>query len=841
VTIDNITAPVAEFNSAAITTLRTTLWAAGYRPVVLYSNDKRPWGNDWANRARWTTPEAVTVAPHPELANTGILGDGLRAVDIDVDDPGRAEDLKRLARTMLGAAPIRYRENSTRTTWLYRAAEGEPCKRSVSNKATDEKVEVLGRGQQFMTDGIHPSGMPVRWLGICPRDSLAPVTEEAVGAFLEAAAKVIGALDVEGGDGWSGDYFPPPEMLDCADKWLLERIYAAMPNNGFFDSRTKWISLAHATAAAFRCDPFRGCTLFLAHAERWPGPIREGEADKVYGSIGDKHQVGAEHIVRWAIDLGVDSRLIADYTDDRLRRMHESAFGMFDYEDRPADAPEPDARAYPGGMAPDHDYGDAGPGSAPVGSEHSDATVAQFFIREHGDTLRYVKAWDSWLFWNGRRWEKDSTAKVRNLCRLFLQDYTAKYGGGPTPWTKGEINGMMSARKVYSVLDMASADRRIASTVDQWDSDDWLLGTPGGYVDLRTGVLHGADPRKLMSKSTAATPGGDCPKWRKFISEITGSNKELQGYIQRFLGYCLTGLNTEHVFHFGHGKGGNGKNVLLDTFTAVMGDYAISVPAEIFVVSQHDRHPTEVAMMAGARVVIGQEVPTGRKWNITRIKEWSGANANTKIRARFMNKDFFEFTPKAKLFLTGNDKPEIEKVDNAIRRRLRLLPLTVTIEEKDMILDLAEQLEAEFSGILAWQIEGLKEWQRIGLSPPKAVIDASTEYLDSADRIQNWIDDRCEIGAGHSAGSTELYADFNSWSGYLKDGVSRDKFVRELIDRGYPRGRSRVVRSIEGLRLLPPPPPPPPPPPADKTAGGNPETVRSVDLSSEKPLNDFFH
>jgi putative DNA primase/helicase len=834
---NNITASIADFNPAPIADLRTTLWKAGYRPVVLYSNDKRPWGNDWANRARWSTPEAVTVVPTADLANTGILADGLRAVDIDVDDIDRAEELKRLARTMLGAAPVRYREGSPRTTWLYRAAEGEPCKRSVSNKAAGEKVEVLGRGQQFMCNGMHPSGEPVRWQGLVGRAELTPVTEDAVGAFLEAAAKVIQATDADGGDGFSGDYFPPPEMLDCGDKWLLERVYAAMPNNGFFDARTTWIKLAHATAAAFRCDPFRGRTLFMAHAERWPGPVKEGEADRVYGSIGDKHQVGADHIVQWAIDLGVDSRLTDAYKADLTHRQHESAFALFDYEDRPADAPEPDARAYPGGMAPDHDYGDAGPGSAPNGSEHSDATVAQYFIRDHGDTLRYVKAWDSWLFWNGRRWEKDSTAKVRNICRLFLQDYTAKYGGGPTPWTKGEINAMMSSRKCYSVLDLVSIDRRIASTVDAWDSDDWLLGTPGGYVDLRTGTLHGADPRKLMSKSTAATPGGDCPRWKQFIAEIMGGSEELQKYIQRFLGYCLTGLNTEQVFQFGHGTGRNGKGKLLDTVADVMGDYALSVSPETFVVSQNDRHPTEIARMAGARLIIGQEVPTGRKWNVTRIKELTGADSSTKIPARFLNKDFFEFTPKGKLFLTGNDKPELGKVDVAIRERLMLIPFLVQFLGTKQDKNLGEKLKAESAGILAWMIEGLRQWQIEGLAPPKAVTDASKEYLDSEDNIQNWIEDRCEIGADHSAGSTALYDDFREWAEYPKDGISRDKFVRELVDRGYPRDRSRAVRSIMGLRLRSRPADKP----ADKTAKANSSAFHSVDLSSEKPPNDLFH
>jgi putative DNA primase/helicase len=147
-----------------------------------------------------------------------------------------------------------------------------------------------------------------------------------------------------------------------------------------------------------------------------------------------------------------------------------------------------------------------------------------------------------------------------------------------------------------------------------------------------------------------------------------------------------------------------------------------------------------------------------------------------------------------------------------------------------MILDLAEQLEAESSGILAWQIEGLKEWQKIGLAPPKAVTDASTEYLDSADKIQNWIDDKCEIGAGYSAGSTELYESFRQWSNYPKDGMSQTAFVRELVARKC-QTRKAAVRMIDGLRLLT----------ANKPADGNSNPFHSTNSSSEKPGNGLFH
>jgi predicted P-loop ATPase len=328
-----------EFDPAILKALRGTLYKYGYRAVALRTGEKFPVTDKWQIGARLDPPEAVTATPHPDLQNTDILCDGLRVVDTDIDDPGRAEAVLRLARTMLGAAPIRTREGSSRLTLLYRAAEGEPSKRDVSNKAAGEKVEVLGRGQQFMCHGVHPSGKPVEWQGMIPRADLAAVTDEQIGAFLDAAAKVIGATDASGGDGWSGDYFPPPETLEAADRLLLERIVAALPNDGKFDGRISWIALAHALAAAYVRDPWRGRYLFVEHASRWHGTVKDDEAGRVYDSIGTEHKVGADHIIQWATDAGVDQRLIDAYRDDERHRAQRAAQEAFkdDAQERPAE------------------------------------------------------------------------------------------------------------------------------------------------------------------------------------------------------------------------------------------------------------------------------------------------------------------------------------------------------------------------------------------------------------------------------------------------------------------------------------------------------------------------
>jgi hypothetical protein len=310
--VNDISTDSIEFNSTEIAERRLALWYGGYRPVTLYSNDKRPVGNGWDDHARLNPPSAVSAEPFAAGANTGILADGLRAVDIDVDDPARAEALDRLATDMLGAAPMRGREGSPRHTWLYRAAEGQPHKRSVVNRTTEEKVEVLGYGNQFMAHGVHPSGASIRWQGLCDRDLLTAVTEEQIGAFLSAAAKLIGATDAHDG-GFSNTYWSP-ESLEAVDIPLMARVYDAMPNKLLWNDRTEWIKLAHATKAAFRQDEWRGQRLFLDHAARWKGgKVSEGEAKRVWDSLSKDHRVGAGYIIDCARKLDVDRRVIADY------------------------------------------------------------------------------------------------------------------------------------------------------------------------------------------------------------------------------------------------------------------------------------------------------------------------------------------------------------------------------------------------------------------------------------------------------------------------------------------------------------------------------------------------
>src|ERR1017187_1284583 len=209
--------------------------------------------------------------------------------------------------------------------------------------------------------------------------------------------------------------------------------------------------------------------------------------------------------------------------------------------------------------------------------------------------------------------------------------------------------------------------------------------------------------------------------WRRFLDRVTDGNAELQAFLQRVIGDCLSGSVCEHALFFLYGTGANGKSVFLSTIAGLLADYAKTAPASAFTASSTDQHPTDLAGLRGARFVTAIETEDGRWWAEAKIKSLTGGD---RILARFMRQDFFEYVPQLKLVVAGNHKPGLRNVDEAIRRRLHLIPFTVTIAENERDPELTEKLKAEYPGILQWAIEGCLMWQREGLNPPVVVRDA---------------------------------------------------------------------------------------------------------------------
>jgi P4 family phage/plasmid primase-like protien len=302
-----------------------------------------------------------------------------------------------------------------------------------------------------------------------------------------------------------------------------------------------------------------------------------------------------------------------------------------------------------------------------------------------------------------------------------------------------------------------------------------------------------------MTKITSASPQGECPVWREFLATVTGGDTELQLYLQRMAGYCLTGVTSEHALFFLYGTGANGKSVFANTLTAMMGDYATVAAMDMFMASHGDRHPTDMASLRGARVVTAIETEQGSRWAESKLKALTGGD---KITARFMRQDFFEFIPQFKLLVVGNHKPSIRNVDEAMRRRLHMIPFTVTIPAAKRDKRLPDRLLAERDGILRWALEGCLEWQRIGLQPPASVLAATEEYFDAEDAVGRWLDERCNLGPNCKATSGALYASWKSWADANGEYAGSNKrFSETLTARGFTRANTNSARGFRGLEL----------------------------------------
>ena len=419
-------------------------------------------------------------------------------------------------------------------------------------------------------------------------------------------------------------------------------------------------------------------------------------------------------------------------------------------------------------------------------SPTSEDAIALAFADRHGDELRYVAQWGRWLAYNGARWVPDETLHVFDRARAICREIAADADKG--------ANSISSAKTVAAVEKLARADRRLAATSAQWDTSAELLNAADTTLDLRNGFPRAPDPLDYLTKQAAcacAPAGTPHPLWTKFLDRITNHDAELQGFLQRYVGYCCTGFTAEHVFVFAYGTGANGKSTFINTIRGIFGDYATVADMATFIASNIEHHPTDLAKLMGARLVVAQETKRGRRWDETKIKALTGGD---KITARFMRQDFFDYVPTFKLFICGNHKPRLVNVDEAMRRRLLLVPFTVQIPRAERDKGLARKLEAEWPAILRWCINGCLEWQRTGLVPPASVRDATEAYFADQDTLQQWLDDCTEDkGAFAFSRTAELFVSWKKWceDRNLKPGTMQ-ALSEALADRGFRKKRNNV-------------------------------------------------
>jgi putative DNA primase/helicase len=394
---------------------------------------------------------------------------------------------------------------------------------------------------------------------------------------------------------------------------------------------------------------------------------------------------------------------------------------------------------------------------ASAGEPFSEGRCARRFIDAHKETLRYNHSEKAWYRFDGNCWIRDDTKQTLNLIWQTTRD---------TASTESEARKANTASFCRGVEVLAQTAVELAASRDTFDHDPWLLGTPGGTVDLKTGELRPACAEDYISRLTAATPaasGTDCPRWLQFLDEATGGDAELSGFLQRYCGYALTGVTTEQCLVFLHGFGKNGKSTFVSTVSRLLGAYATTSAMSTFTTRSFDAHPEELASLAGARLVAASETQEGRTWDETRVKQLTGGDT---IRARFMNKDSFTFKPAFKLLFVGNKMPDVATLDEAWRRRFHLVPFTSQPSKPDP--ELEKKLENDWPGILRWLIDGCLAWQLQGLNPSASVVAATEDYFKSQNTFGDWLAEKCDTGPDNPHKQESSSALFASWSDYAK-------------------------------------------------------------------------
>lgn len=426
----------------------------------------------------------------------------------------------------------------------------------------------------------------------------------------------------------------------------------------------------------------------------------------------------------------------------------------------------------------------------------SEDALAAHFEAEYRGQLLYPHKLGKWLLYDRASgiWNRDLVELVQHWIRIFVRALNSDLR---EKWSKASV--------VSSVEQFARRAPDFAITGDELDADPWLLGTPTGVLDLRTGETLSANPHHYVTKKTAVSPEKSAPNlWLKFLDEATAGDTELQGYLQRLAGYCATGDTREEALVFVHGSGGNGKGVFMNTLREVLGEYAKAAPMQIFLSNSGNRHPTELANLVGARLVLASESSEGQKWDEERIKALTGRDT---IAARFMNRDFFEYTPRFKIIVASNHKPRIRTVDDAWRRRLHLIPF----DKKPLAPnpELKDQLRAEHPQILNWIIEGAEWWMREGLAAPACVRVATEEYFREEDVFRLWFEDCCDDHRHIGACTIErraLYGSFENWCrGMGHAAATIYAMTRWFTQNGFDQDKTKSTRPIRGVALKPTP------------------------------------
>lgn len=417
-------------------------------------------------------------------------------------------------------------------------------------------------------------------------------------------------------------------------------------------------------------------------------------------------------------------------------------------------------------------------------SQLSQKDVAAKLSTGEGRSFRLNKSTGDWLVFTEGNWRVDRLGAVRHEILCLAEAEVHNPADRPSVLNNGFVSGTLKLSENMPCFSTVSED---------WDQNPFLLGTPSGTVDLKTGEFRSAEEDDLISRSTSVNPAAieDCPTFKAFMAFVTQNDAQLMRFLQRWLGYCLTGDMSEQKLVYLYGPGGNGKGVLIRVILGILGDYGRIVP-ESTLIARGNTHPSDLAILEGLRFAAATETETGSRWREGIINQVTGADPLT---ARRMAKEFFTFQPQCKLMISGNTAPDHNRVNDAAKRRFKVVEMRARVPEDEVNPHLDQDLRAEYPGIFRWLINGCLAWQEHGLGSCDAVDRATNGHFKEQDLLGRWIEECVIVDREAISPVSDLY---HSWRNFLlavgEDAESQRAFSKRLSAAGY----LSEVRKLDG-------------------------------------------
>lgn len=440
------------------------------------------------------------------------------------------------------------------------------------------------------------------------------------------------------------------------------------------------------------------------------------------------------------------------------------------------------------------------------GYRATDVGNAERFINAADGRVRYVHLWQRWIVYTGGRWVLDAndalvTQIAKQVARALFRAAGQAEGDGVRERLWAQAKHCEKANVIANMIRLARAIPGVIVTHEELDARPWLFNAADCTIDLRSGIVREHDPADLLTKQSPVSydPDARAPLWEQCL-ETWQPDEAVRGFLQRAVGSGAVGHPVETLI-VNVGGGGNGKGKFYGAISGVLGDYCAVPDKSLLVKQRHEPHPTVIAKLHGARMLIAGETDDGDRLDEASVKNLTGGD---KLSGRRMREDPWEFWPTHTAFLHTNHPPRIRGTDNGIWRRLRIVQWDTTIPDEQIDEHLAAKLAREAPGILAWIVSGARQWAQEGLEPPQAVLDATKAYRASEDHVGRFLADCVTLDDRFSTPASELREAYEKWCSETgEEPWSAKRMGSALSQRGIDSARvgSRNIRVWVGLDL----------------------------------------